>query len=126
MKLLMTVMGLLTITSTAMADLRLSEACTFSVKSVGTGSLIGAPVVLQTETENQITESIGAASADDKAYARVRTLKETSKAVMTIYIGEAKVRSAVMAIPSQAEVKFASSTAEYLLSCEVKDQSLNL
>lgn len=121
MKLLMTVLGLLTITSTAMADLRLADACTLSAKSVVTGILIGAPVLLQSETNNQLTESVGAASTDDKAYARVRTLKETNKAVMTIYIGEAKVRSAVMAIPSQAEIKYASDSTEYLLNCDVKD-----
>ncbi len=126
MKVLMTVLGLLTITSTAMADLGLAGACTFSAKSAVTGTLIGAPVLLQTETENQITESVGAASTDEKAYARVRTLKETSKAVMTLYIGEAKVRSEVMALPGQAEIKFASESTEYLLSCEVKDQSLIL
>ncbi len=120
MKLKLLVLSLMTITSTAMAEGRLTDACIFSVTSVS-GELPNNPVVLKSESSSALTESVGAASANQKAYARVRTLNATRNAMMTIYIGEAKARSQVMPMPGQGELKVAFDGDDYLLKCDIKN-----
>lgn len=120
MKLKLLVLSLMTITSTAMAEGRLTDACIFSITSAS-GDVPNNSVVLKNESSSALAESVGASSADQKAYARVRTLNAARKAMMTIYIGEGKVRSQVMPMPGQGELKVAIDGQAYILRCDIKN-----
>ena len=120
MKLLMTVLGLLTITSTAMGDIVISsKSCALFVSSVESADHTTNSVYLRQESSSAGAQSFGAQSSDGKIYARVRILKgKDERAVLYLYKGEKK-RAQSMGVPGHGEINQLIDGKNYLLTCDL-------